>query len=67
MAQDLLTVGEIGRRLGVCLHRIEYVLRTRRQLRPLGRAGNARVYSEGDLQFIAGELRRIDEERGGGR
>ena len=67
MVPHLLTVGEIARRLGVPLHRVEYVLRTRGQVRPLGRAGHARVYSESDVRFIASELRRIDEEKGGGR
>lgn len=59
-----LTVGEIARRLAVPLHRVEYVLRTRGQIHPVGRAGNIRVYDEGVLQFIGSELRRIDEEKG---
>jgi len=67
MVPSLLTVGEIAHRLGVPVHRIEYLVRTRDQLRPLGRAGNALVYTESDLQFIAGELRRIDEEKAEGR
>lgn len=57
------TVGEIARRLGEPLHRIEYVIRTR-GLKPVSRAGHAGIYSEGDVQYIACELRRIDEERG---
>lgn len=28
------------------------------------RAGHAGIYSEGNVQYIASELRRIDEERG---
>jgi hypothetical protein len=64
MVQNVLTVGDIANRLGEPLHRVEYVLRTRRQLRPQGRVGNARIYSESDLQFIASELRRIDAEKG---
>ena len=61
-----LTVGEIARRLGAPLHRVEYILRTRRQVRPAARAGKTRIYSEDDLQFIASELRRIDAENGAG-
>jgi len=57
------TVGEIARRLGEPLHRIEYVIRTR-GLKPEFRAGHAGIYSEGDVQYIAAELRRIDQEKG---
>jgi hypothetical protein len=58
------TVGVIARRLGEPLHRIEYVIRSRR-LQPAGRAGNLRVFSESDIVFIAGELRRMDARREG--
>ena len=60
----LPTVGIIALRLDVPLHRVEYILRTRRIL-PTHRAGNARVYSESDVQYIASELRRIDADREG--
>ena len=53
------TVGEIAKRLGVGLHRIQYVIRSRR-IRPAGLAGNARVFSNEDVSVIADELRRID-------
>lgn len=58
------TVGEIARRLGVPVHRVEYVLRARR-IEPAGRAGNAYVYSDADVDRIASELRRMDAERSG--
>lgn len=61
-----LTVGEIARRIGCPLHRVEYVIRARR-LRPKGRAGNARVFTEADVSYIASEIRRIDTEKGGHR
>lgn len=57
------TVGEIARRLNRPLHRVEYVIRAR-SIKPASIAGNARVFSEADVQYIAGELRRMDEERG---
>ena len=60
------TVGEIGRRLGQPVHRVEYVVRAR-HIRPISRAGNARVFADADVQLIAGELRRIDLERGASR
>lgn len=59
-----LTIGEIARRLSAPIHRIEYVVSSR-GLQPTMRAGNARVFSESDLQFIGSVLRRIDAERRG--
>lgn len=56
------TVGEIARRLGEPLHRIEYVIKSRR-IRPAGVAGNLRVFTDADVIRIAGELRRIDDDR----
>lgn len=63
--ETLLTVGEIARRLGQELHRVEYVIRSR-NIRPAGWAGHARVFRDADLARIAAELRRIDGEREGG-
>ena len=58
------TVGQIARRLKEPLHRIEYVIRTR-DIQPVSRAGNVRVFSDADVTYIASELRRIDSEREG--
>lgn len=63
--ETLLTVGEIARRLGEPLHRVEYLIRSR-NIRPAGWAGHARVFRDADLTRIAAELRRIDGEREGG-
>jgi hypothetical protein len=52
------TIGEIARRLGEPVHRIEYVLRTR-DIRPSGIAGNCRVYDEQAIRLIHQELQRI--------
>lgn len=60
----LPTVGEISRRTGAPVHRIEYVIRSR-DIQPAGRAGNLRVFTEADVQHIASELQRIDADRGG--
>lgn len=57
------TVGVIARRLGVPLHRVEYVIRSR-EIQPVSVAGNARIFAESDVAFIASELRRIEQERG---
>lgn len=61
---SLLTIGEIARQLDQPIHRIEYVLRSR-NVAPAGWAGNARVFAESDVVFLAAELRRIDDERSG--
>lgn len=61
--ETLLTVGEIARRLGREVHRIEYVIRSR-NIRPVGWAGHARVFRDADLDRIASELRRIAKDRG---
>jgi len=53
------TVGEIARRLGESLHRIEYVIRSR-NIQPAGRAGHVRIFDELDVAQIADELRLID-------
>jgi predicted transcriptional regulator len=58
------TIGEISRRTGYPIHRVRYVIESR-GIRPASRAGIANVYTEADVQHIASELRRIDEERAG--
>jgi hypothetical protein len=57
------TVGEIARRLGQPVHRVEYVIRAR-QIQPGGRAGNCRVFAEEDVARIAAELRLIEGRKG---
>lgn len=53
------TVGEIARRLGESLHRIEYVIRSR-HIQPVSRAGHVRIFTESDVVLIGDELRLID-------
>lgn len=59
----LPTVGEISRRIGVPIHRVEYVIQSR-GIHPAGRAGNLRVYTDADVAHIESELRRIAADRG---
>lgn len=61
--EPFLTVGAIARHLDRPIHRIEYVIRSRR-IRPAGWAGHARVFRDSDLAFIASELHRIAAARG---
>jgi hypothetical protein len=58
-APTMPTIGEIARRLGQPVHRIEYVIRAR-SIRPCGWAGNARVFPDEAVEAIAMELQRID-------
>lgn len=62
-ATSVPTVGEIARRLGVPVHRVQYVIRSR-GIRPACRAGIARVFSEADTAFIEHEIAHIDREAG---
>ena len=62
ISQAAATVGEIARKLGKPLHRVEYVIRTR-NIRPVIWAGHARIFADADVAFIASELRRIDQVR----
>jgi len=62
LAPSIPTIGEIARRLGIPIHRVEYVIRAR-GIRPCGWAGNARVFSEEDVNRIAAEISRIQELR----
>lgn len=57
------TVGEIARRLHEPIHRIEYIIHTRKILAHAW-AGNARVFTEADVEHIAGELKRIETRKG---
>jgi len=61
-APSIPTIGEIARRLGIPVHRVEYLIRAR-GIRPCGWAGNARVFSEEDVQRIAAEISHIQKVR----
>lgn len=61
-SQSLLTVGEIARRLGTKVHRVEYVIKSRK-VQPIGWAGHARVFSSASYTHIENELRRMEADR----
>ena len=62
MEEKALTLGEIARRLNCPLHKIEYLLRTR-EIQPIQRAGNLRVFSEKSLGLLKAELENRDKGR----
>jgi len=57
-----LTVGEIARRVGVPIHRIEYMIRAR-GIRPARIAGNARVFTDEDMTLISDSLAEVARQR----
>lgn len=62
--QSFPTIGTIAEQLCQPVHRIRYVLQTRR-IQPSGRAGNARVFTDADIERVQVELARIDRAREG--
>ena len=60
--QIVPTVGSIAARLGVPIHRVVYIIASRK-INPSGRAGNTRIFNDGDIEQIASELRRIGRDR----
>lgn len=61
----LVTAGVMAERLGVPLHRVQYVLRTR-QVRVSAYAGRLRLYDRAAVERVRGELARIDARSGKG-
>ncbi|MFL5330871.1 MAG: hypothetical protein ACJ8C4_18395 [Gemmataceae bacterium] len=57
-APAMPTVGEIAQLHRVPVHRIEYLIRARR-IEPCGWAGNARVFDQKTIDYIAEELQRM--------
>ncbi len=62
--QRAATPGVIARRFGEPLHRVLYVIQSRKIV-PCGRVGIYRVFSEADVRRIGDELRRIALRKGG--
>jgi hypothetical protein len=62
----LRTPGVLAAALGEPLHRVLYVLRTRRHIRPTANAGRMRLYDRDALELLRHELKTIDARRAGG-
>ncbi|NLX23865.1 MAG: hypothetical protein GXY55_19605 [Phycisphaerae bacterium] len=62
----LRTPGVIARELGEPLHRVQYVLRTRKGITPSARAGKLRLYDRQAVSLIREALREIDSRKGVG-
>jgi DNA-binding transcriptional MerR regulator len=59
---QMFTVGELARRAGVPVHRVTYVIETR-GIAPIGRAGQARVFSQEAAEQVLEELQQINRLR----
>ena len=55
----LHTVGDVARLLGTPIHRVEYILKTRPQIRPIGRVGIARVYDDAAVELVRNAINEI--------
>ncbi len=62
----LRTPGVLAARLGVPLHRVLYILRTRLHIRPAARAGALRLYDAAALAMLRHESNAIDARRSKG-
>ena len=60
---SLLTPGRLAADLGVPLHRVLHILRTRDHIRPRARAGRLRLYSRDTIALIRHELHAQDARR----
>jgi hypothetical protein len=60
----LRTPGVLATALNVPLHRVQYVLRTRRHICASARAGRLRLYDGEALAMIRNELHAIDARKG---
>lgn len=61
----LRTPGVVAADLGEPLHRVLYILRTRRHIHPSARAGLLRLYDREAVAEIRSELAAIDARRHG--
>ena len=57
---ELNTPGKVAEYLGVPIHRIHYVLRSRPHLQPAATAGRLRLFDDETIEQIAKELQTID-------
>lgn len=59
-AVKLNTVGVLAQKLGQPIHRIQYLLRTRKHIAPVAVAGRSRLYPEKTIAQLRHELNAID-------
>ena len=62
----LRTPGVIAQELGIPLHRVQYILRTRRFITPSARAGRLRLYDSQAVALLRQALREVSGRKGTG-
>ncbi len=60
---QLITTGVIAARLGVPLHRVNYILATRKHIVSSARAGTLRLYDRRALAMVSHKLDAMDARR----
>lgn len=60
---NLLTPGRIATELGVPLHRVLHILRTREHIQPTARGGTLRLYRSEAVAQVRHELNAQDAKR----
>lgn len=60
MNQTPITSGDIADRLGQRSDRVQYILKTRRHIQPVGRAGICWLYDESAVDAVRHEIELID-------
>lgn len=58
-----LTSGDIAQAVGRSVFQVRYVLDSRRDIRPVGRAGLVRLYSPDIIERVRAELGNIEAKR----
>jgi DNA-binding transcriptional MerR regulator len=53
MAEELLSIRDVGRRLGIAPHRIAYAHTQERLPEPRYRVAGKRIYTEADVKIVA--------------
>lgn len=61
---QVITVGAMAARLGVPLHRVTHVLKTRPHIKPAALAGRIRLFREESVAMVRYELNLVDARRG---
>lgn len=62
-APKLITPGVIAQQLHMPLHRVLHILRTRRHIQPVARAGILRLYDRRAVAKVRHELNAMDARR----
>jgi len=60
--KTFLTVGEVAKKLGCPIWKVQYLLRAR-DIKPIGRAGVLRLFAPGIVDVLRKELETIQQRR----